>query len=263
MNRKSFAILAGIFTLLFLALTIVVLKVDIAVDPQTTKNIGLSTINLKMREIISIHPKLDKISTLVMAIGFACILVAFVMWLIQIFRFRSFTGVDCELYAYAAIAIVSGLCYIIFEKFIVNYRPILENGIAEASYPSSHILFIITLIGCAMMFVRARLRSVTMSKAITALFLLLMIIGVLCRMLSGKHWFTDCIASMLLGTALIFWYEAIAHTCKKRAGRELRSTDLEDREKPLREDVQSDYQRQVRDYGKDDNWRDSFTPPNQ
>ena len=53
---------------------------------------------------------------------------------------KSLARVDRDLYALAGLYVALGMCYIFFEKFIVNYRPVILDEGLEASFPSSHTM---------------------------------------------------------------------------------------------------------------------------
>lgn len=58
--------------------------------------------------------------------------------------------------------------YLIFEMIPINYRPILIEGILEASYPSSTMLLVLSVIVCVL----------------TVIFSAFMVIG---RLVAGVH----------------------------------------------------------------------------
>ena len=88
----------------------------------------------------------------------------------------------------------------------INYRPILINGIMEASYPSSTTLLVLSVMPTLIYQANLRLNNKTLFNLVcilTILFTLFMIIG---RLISGVHWFTDIIGSILLSLGLFYIY---------------------------------------------------------
>ena len=98
----------------------------------------------------------------------------------------------------------------LFEVFVVNYRPVLIEGILEASYPSSTTILVMCVMPTAMMqintYIKNDILKRSVASAITA-FVIFMVIG---RLISGVHWFTDIIGGVLLSTGLVLIYHVIA-----------------------------------------------------
>ena len=103
-----------------------------------------------------------------------------------------------------------------FETYPVNYRPVLINGLAEASYPSSTTLLVLCVMPTLIQQSDRRINSRHTAKLInisTALFSVLMVVG---RLISGVHWLTDIIGSVLLSAGLFMLYKsAVAFTQKQ------------------------------------------------
>ena len=127
----------------------------------------------------------------------------------ELLRRRSLKKVDADIYAMALIYVIMFGFYILFEKVIINYRPILDNGELEASFPSSHTFMAVTVMGCAAIAFGKRIVDRNTRIVTVAGCFLIMLFAILTRFLSGAHWFTDILAGMLLGATLIMLYGAI------------------------------------------------------
>ena len=84
---------------------------------------------------------------------------------------------------------------------------VLTDGALEASYPSSHTMLVICIMGTAIM----QFRRLLPEKKGLRIFLdgaavLLIVVTVVGRLLSGVHWFTDILAGVLLSSALVMLY---------------------------------------------------------
>jgi undecaprenyl-diphosphatase len=98
--------------------------------------------------------------------------------------------------------------YIFFEIFVVNYRPILINGILEASYPSSTTMLVMCVMPTAIMQFNSRIKNNGLKKCVNTLitaFVAFMVIG---RLISGVHWFTDIIGGILISITLLSLYHS-------------------------------------------------------
>ena len=105
--------------------------------------------------------------------------------------------------------------YLIFEMFPINYRPILIEGLMEASYPSSTTLLVLSVMPTLIFQVNRRIENDAVKKTVcilTSIFSAFMVIG---RLVSGVHWFTDIVGSIMLSTGLFCIYKAVVLLCYK------------------------------------------------
>ena len=65
--------------------------------------------------------------------------------LLQWIRRKSIAKVDRDILLLGGYYILVILDYLIFEMIPINYRPILINGVMEASYPSSTTLLVLSV----------------------------------------------------------------------------------------------------------------------
>lgn len=124
--------------------------------------------------------------------------------------FHRVTGVHMAIYAVTDwLGLVPILvCLLIFEKFPVNYRPVLIEGIMEASYPSSTTLLVLSVMPTLLFQVKRRITSEIIKRTIgviTVVFSAFMVMG---RMICGVHWFTDIVGAAVLSTGLFLVYKA-------------------------------------------------------
>jgi undecaprenyl-diphosphatase len=98
----------------------------------------------------------------------------------------------------------------------INYRPILIDGYLEASYPSSTTLLVLSVMPTLKFQTdrRCEKRGIRyLVTAFTVAFSAFMVIG---RLVSGVHWATDIIGSVILSAGLFMLYRsAVAHIDQK------------------------------------------------
>ena len=133
---------------------------------------------------------------------------------IQLIKRKSLFKVDKEIIILGLFYIVVISIYIFFEKVIVNYRPILMNGFLEASYPSSHTLMTICLCGSSII-VNKKLFNNKITKLMNILSLVIILITVIGRLISGVHWFTDIIGGIFIGGSLLMTLYSVIDVVKK------------------------------------------------
>ena len=112
------------------------------------------------------------------------------------------------------------LAYLVFEMVPINYRPVLINGILEASYPSSTTLLVLSVMP-TMMFQIDRRTNKSLVRNVTGIFVIafstFMVIG---RLISGVHWATDIIGAVFLSMGLFLLYRyAVDVTDRRREDR--------------------------------------------
>lgn len=219
-NKKSYtpAILASLISYaLFVALIIGLKKFDVRpIGPQNT-SIGFASLNENCQNIIGVDMGVYRLTEY---LGYAAIGVAVCFTLFglgQLIHRRSFAAVDRDLYMLALLYIVCVAFYIAFEKVIINYRPVLVDGVPEASFPSSHTMMAVVIMGSAIHQLSHRISKPGARRFAVAACWFLMAAIVYGRVVSGVHWATDIIGGLILATGLILSYIAF---CRGEIGSE-------------------------------------------
>lgn len=201
---KRRILLTCLLLLLFCGYTAAVLLADVQpVGPQGSL-VGFSTVNVFFFEAIGTNHTLKVITDLlgIFAIASGSMFALFGAY--QWFSRKSLRKVDPELFVLGTCYILLGVLYYGFEKIALNYRPILEDGELAASYPSSHTLLVLTVMGSVVIMANRYFRSRPAIRrtmiAVSALVALTAFFG---RMFSGIHWYTDIIGGLLLAAALV------------------------------------------------------------
>ena len=130
------------------------------------------------------------------------------MGFIQLVKRRCLFKVDYDIIFLGIYYVIVIACYLIFEMFPINYRPILIEGIVEASYPSSTTLLVLCVMPTLSEQTNRRLENTVIKKIITIFVICFSVFMVLGRLISGVHWFTDIIGGILLSSGLFCIYKA-------------------------------------------------------
>ena len=205
MKNRGRRIRAGTGALLTALLVVLVRRVDVApIGPEGTR-VGLSHLNRFVFGLFGVHlPWYDVTDWLgAAAILTACLFAA--AGLVQMIRRRSLLRVDRELLCLGGLYLsVIGL-YILFEKAVVNYRPIVMPGAAhpEASFPSSHTMLVCVVMGSAMTMAGIYVKGKTLRRAARGICAAVIGITVAGRLVSGVHWFTDILGGLLISAVLL------------------------------------------------------------
>ena len=192
----------------FLLWTAAVSFVDVQAIGPNGSTVGLAAINRFFHHLTGVHMSLYTITDWLSLIPLGFILGFALLGLIQWFQRKSLFQVDYSILILGGFYLVVMAAYLFFESFVVNYRPILIEGILEASYPSSTTMLVLCVIPTAMMQLSVRIQNRTLRRSIRfsmTVFLLFMVLG---RLISGVHWLTDIIGGILLSTGLVLLYDS-------------------------------------------------------
>ena len=207
MKSTKRLVVHGFFLLiLFAALTYALTAIDVSVGGEFDTAIGLSSLNLPVFEKFTFDQQMFDISELLGKIVLLILPIAALCGLVQLIARRSFKKVDGALYKLVLFYVVVLGVYLLFDKVVViNNRPRFED---VPSYPSSHTLLAVCLLGTATFLATRSAKSGFLKGLINLLGNLLILAIAACRLMSGVHWATDILASFLLGGALNAWYMA-------------------------------------------------------
>lgn len=129
---------------------------------------------------------------------------------IQMIKRRSLIKVDGEILALGVLFAADIALYVFFEKYIVNYRPIIMPGETEpeASFPSSHTMLILTVMLAVMIILDKYVKNRGLCTFLRILCALTALVTVCGRLYCGVHWFTDIVGGVLLSLTLILVFSA-------------------------------------------------------
>ena len=214
-NGKRLLLLGVIFVVAFVVWTLLIQVVDVQPVGQNGTNIGFATLNCWFHKLTGVHMTLYAITDWLGLVPlFVCMLFGWI-GLYQLIKRRSLFKVDCDIIFLGIYYVIVILGYLIFEMVPINYRPILIDGFMESSYPSSTTLLVLSVMPTLVFQVNRRLQNATVKNAIGILTILFSIFMVIGRLISGVHWFTDIVGSLLLSTGLFWVYKAVVLFCYK------------------------------------------------
>lgn len=210
-KKKHYFLIAGLLFLLFVIFTIAVRMIDVQPIGPEGSRVGFATLNGAVFNALGTSEAWYTITKwlgyipIFIVIGFAILGIA--QWITR----KGFTKIDKSILVLGGFYVLVGIAYVFFELFIVNYRPVLLSEQLEASYPSSHTMLVICVMVTAMMQFRNRIQNKIGGSIVMVLSIAIILLMVVGRLLSGVHWCTDIIGSILLSSALIMLYVAMIH----------------------------------------------------
>lgn len=183
------------------------------IGPQGSQ-VGFATINGLFHQWTGVHLPLyvltDWLSLVPVAfgLGFAC------LGLAQWIKRGRLSRVDSSLLALGGFYLLVLAVYLFFEMVVINRRPVLLNGVLEASYPSSTTMLVLCVMLTAAMQVKRLLHSMfwrRLALAAIAVYVVFMVAG---RLFSGVHWLSDIIGGVLVSAGLVTGYGAVCEKVK-------------------------------------------------
>lgn len=207
-NGKKQLALGVVQLAAFAIWTWLIQRVDVQPAGQRGTDIGFATFNCWFHSVTGVHMP---IYTMTDWAGLVPIFVCMAfggIGLFQLVKRRSLFKVDRDLISLGIhyVIVISG--YLVFEMVPINYRPVLIEGILEASYPSSTTLLVLSVMPTLSFQVKRRVANLVVRKVIgilTIAFSAFMVIG---RLIAGVHWFTDIVGAVILSAGLFCIYKA-------------------------------------------------------
>lgn len=197
-------ICTGLMIILAVLFTIAVKTVDKAV--VLGKEIGFSKLNMAVHDMFGVIELFDKISTVTMIISFLLLGGLVFIGVYQLLTHKKLKAVDRELIFGGAVFALTVLVYLFFENVIINFRPVLDKGVLEASYPSTHVLLTIVINIVSIDYLVSKIKNKKIMIPAVSIIGVLTVVGVVSRLLSGMHWLTDVAGALLISAALVMLY---------------------------------------------------------
>jgi undecaprenyl-diphosphatase len=207
MKNRNKLHLSIVFLEAFVLWTVAICFVDVQpIGPQESE-VGFATVNRFFHRLTGVHMGLYILTDWLGLVPVAVIFGFGMLGLCQWIRRKSVCKVDPSILVLGGFYLVVMAAYLFFETVVINRRPVLIQGILEASYPSSTTLLVMCVMPTAMIQLKRRikrgvLRSIVLSAI--AAFTAFMVLG---RLVSGVHWLTDIIGGALLSQGLVLLYD--------------------------------------------------------
>lgn len=213
--KKRFLV-AAVLLVLFIAFTCLVMLTDVqAIGPQGTE-VGFASVNAAVFESLGTNSFLEKATDL---LGLVSIGVGFVFAfcaLVQLIKRKSMKKIDLEFYVLGVYYLLLGILYVGFEKLALNFRPVLDEGELAASFPSSHTLLIVAVMGSAVLMAERYLKGTKWFLPAAAVAGALALFAIGGRLFSGVHWYTDIMGGVMLALALIAALDGVFALIKEK-----------------------------------------------
>lgn len=204
-------------TLLVIAIiyTLLVKYYDVGHIGPEGSAVGFSGINDVVHKMLPYNETWYKLTKYLGLVPFLICAFYGLQGLYQLVKYKSLKKVDKRLIYLLVFYILMGATYIFFEKVIINYRPVLEDGVLEASFPSSHTLLAVCICASSLFISKYYIKDKKVLKIFDILTYVLMIFLVVGRLISGVHWLTDIMGGIIISSFLVSLYYSMIYTYKK------------------------------------------------
>ena len=207
-SEKKNLLIGSIFLAMFAVWTALIQSVDVQPLGQNGTSIGFATFNCWFHRLTNVNMTIYTITDWMGLVPVVICLIFAGIGLVQLIKRRSLFRVDADIMILGVYFVIVFLAYAIFEMIPINYRPILIEGIMEASYPSSTTLLVLSVMPVLIEQIQRRLSGIGVKRIITIAAIAFSVFMVTGRLISGVHWFTDIVGGELLSVGLFKLYKA-------------------------------------------------------
>ena len=205
---KRTLLLSMLFLLAFVIWSVLIQTVDVRPVGVNSTDIGFAFVNTRFHSLTGVDFMLYNITDWLGLVPLAVCIAFGILGFIQLIKRKSLFKVDADIIILGVYYVTVILCYLVFEMIPINYRPVLINGFAEASYPSSTTLLVLSVMPTLVFQIKHRMKNIKLQRIITVITLAFCIFMVVGRLVSGVHWLTDIIGSVLLSAGLFYAYKS-------------------------------------------------------
>ena len=209
-HSKKKLYLGLIWLAVFLLWTVTISSVDVqAVGPRES-TVGLASLNKAFHDLTGVHLLLYAVTDRLSLIPLGCAVGFSLLGLAQWLGRKRLSNVDRSILILGGYYIFVAAVHGFFEWHVINYRPILIDGVLEASYPSSTTTLVLTIMPTTIMQLNTRVKNSALKRGIVSaisIFIGFMVIG---RLISGVHWLSDIIGGVFLSAGCVMLYAFFA-----------------------------------------------------
>ena len=188
--------------------TVLVQCVDVQPAGQNGTKVGFASFNVWFHHLTGVHMRLYTITDWLGLVPIFICLCFGVLGFIQLVKRRSLLRVDPDIIILGVYYVIVIAFYLIFEMIPVNFRPVLIEGRLEASYPSSTTLLVLSVMPTLSFQAERRAADPLTRRAAAVFSIAFSVFMAMGRLLSGVHWATDIVASVLLAAGLFKLYKS-------------------------------------------------------
>ena len=200
-NKRNFVI-SALFIAAFVLWTFTVSYVDVRPIGPNGSSVGLAAFNSFFRDQIGVNMTLYTVTDWLGLVPVAFAFSFAIIGLVQLIKRKKLSLVDEEIIILGIFFIAVIAVYFLFELIVINHRPVLIDGVLEASYPSSTTVLAVCVMPASIITINQSVKNRKLRFLVVipiAAFTAFMVFG---RLASGVHWISDIIGGLLLSAGL-------------------------------------------------------------
>ena len=190
----------------FMVWTVLVRFVDVQAIGPDGSAVGFAALNRYIHDLTGVHMWLytltDWLGLLPFTVAFGFAVLGLIQWISR----KSILKVDRSILVLGVFYVAVIAAYVFFEFVVVNYRPVLIDGVLEASYPSSTTMLLMCVMPTAIMQFKERINNKILKWTVIIIIFVFTAFMVVARLISGVHWFSDILGGALLSASLVSAY---------------------------------------------------------
>lgn len=190
-------------------LTMAVGMIDVKVVSGTGAEVGFATLNQAIWDFFGVNETWDGMTDILMWIMVITAVVAGGWGLMRWAKDEKDSArIGKGVVGFAGAGALMVAVHWFFDNiWVVNYRPVLVDGMKAVSFPSAHTLVAVVLgISTAMMLCQL-VKNRTARVVINTLLPTLMVWIMVGRIMAGAHWVTDVAGSLCYGMTIVSAYQ--------------------------------------------------------
>lgn len=214
-KRRKIFITTLILFVIAVVYTLLVKYYDVvAIGPKATK-VGFAGINGAVHNMLPYNETWYKITKYLGVVPFLiCAFYGFI-GIKELIKHKSLKKIDKRLIYLGIFYVVMLVVYVLADKIVINYRPILEDGVLESSFPSSHTLLAVCVCASSLLIAKYYVKNQKLLRVFNYLTIVLMLGLVIGRLISGVHWLTDIVGGVIYSVFLVSLYYSFIYNYKK------------------------------------------------
>ena len=198
----------------FILWTVLVRFVDVKPIGPLNSEVGFAMLNGCVHSLTGVNMSLYTLTDWLGLVPLGIVLGFALLGLIQWIKRGKLCRVDRSILVLGGFYVLVFVAFLFFEVLVINYRPVLIEGILEASYPSSTTMLVMCVIPTTFSQLNARIHRSALGKITSLVLIAFLLLMVVLRLLSGVHWVTDIIGGALLSAGLVYTYRFFADQFK-------------------------------------------------
>ena len=209
MKNKKILITGITMICAFIIWTFLVKTVDVKAIGPDGSCVGFASLNGFFHNLTGVNFDLYNLTDWLGLVP-VCFMSGFaILGFFQLVKRKNLFKVDKDILMLGGFYIVMAAVYLFFENFVINYRPVLINGILEASYPSSTTLLVTCVMPSSAILLNRKIKNSGLRKTAVFLISIFTVFMVITRLVSGVHWITDIIGGLILSAGLVLSYYSL------------------------------------------------------